>query len=217
MTRLHPQTPPPPPPANFAVVPPRLATSYGGTYSSLIVNGKSSCRYQVTLSARLLSGGGLPVGGRITGLALRLAAGANPDLRFPSAKAVYRTFTVWMGAATRKPSDMTRAFDNNMVASSRTLVHLARPFTLEAGAFQTGGGWYWINFSSGGYKYTGGDLVVEIVLSELVSGAPKPVPFDAYPSGPDAAAAYAPVYKATSATGPATRDVLAMLLPYTTK
>ncbi|PNW80485.1 hypothetical protein CHLRE_07g319330v5 [Chlamydomonas reinhardtii] len=186
------------------------------TYTQFLPPPGRGCRYQVTLSARLLLGGGRPAGGRITGLALRLAAGANTELRFPSAKAIYRSLTVWMGAAAKRPADMTRAFDNNMVTNTRSLVHLARPFTLEAGAFKTGASsWFWIAFSSGGYTYTGGDLVVEIVLSDVVGGAPKPVPFDAYPSGPDAAAAYAPNYKATSATGPANRDVLAMLLPYT--
>lgn len=61
------------------------------TYTQFLPPPGRGCRYQVTLSARLLLGGGRPAGGRITGLALRLAAGANTELRFPSAKAIYRS------------------------------------------------------------------------------------------------------------------------------
>ncbi|KXZ56557.1 hypothetical protein GPECTOR_1g50 [Gonium pectorale] len=157
---------------------------------------------------------GLPTGALVEGLALRLAEAANTQAKFPNARTVFRTLTIFMGAASKKPDGMVRNFDNNYVAGTKTQV-LRTVWLLQPGDFRTGlQNWKWIRFSAP-YKYGGGDLVVEIQHTGPTTPIRGGIPFDAMPSSNASAAIYAPDNTAATALpSNANRPVLAMLLPY---
>jgi hypothetical protein len=146
---------------SIEVVPPSLASTYGGTGNYIPIGALDGGTYQVLCPASQLVG--LPIGGTINSIRMRQW---NPAAApWPPAGSTITTYEIRIGPSTKTPTTMSGTFADNF--TSPVLVR-SGSLSLAAGAYPGGaaGGTTpeaWgpeITFSTP-YTYTGGSLVFE--------------------------------------------------------
>ncbi|HEX8877204.1 MAG TPA: hypothetical protein VF777_10675 [Phycisphaerales bacterium] len=143
------------------VVPPSLASTYGGTGNYIPLGGLTGGVYQVLCPASQLVG--LPVGGTIRSIRMRQWNPATTG--WPAAAATILTYEIRIGRTDKTPGTMSTTFANNLI--NPVLVR-SGSLDLAAGAYPGGaaGGatpesWGPEIVFQTPYTYAGGSLVLE--------------------------------------------------------
>ncbi|KAG2486909.1 hypothetical protein HYH03_014408 [Edaphochlamys debaryana] len=207
------QAPFAPPPAAAASMPPWASTRFGDLYNLDLLAGSNQARYLMVISRNYVT---VPPGAYIDGIGLRLCFQANPDLKFPAKRTLFKTLSIYMGIPSKAPDAMVRKFDNNFAPNTRMLAHRS-PWVLQPGTYTLGlNHWVWLALDFP-YRYPGGDLAIEIQHTGPSEGKINPIPLDAQGPTANASAMWAPKAGADTGQGqPGKAAVLVMQLPYRT-